>query len=179
MGGHKERVEEQQVKRRDRLWHMSTNHLVVGPQDSPQAQRSMLAVGRRKLGTLLTGAGEGMPGAGRVPCALHSGLVVAVQCLAHTLLHKLPQHKMWSTLLGFSSSLNFGGRSCARCGMCRSPMHNTRTMLLAGAAVVQLLLLLMALAGRRWPGTGVEDNSLLLDRDCMNHASWLVKLFDL
>ena len=47
---------------------------------------------------------------------------------AHTWVHRLPGHRMWWIFPGTSSALNFAGRSVARCGMCRSPMHSTRTI---------------------------------------------------
>lgn len=67
-----------------------------------------------------------------LPPAAH---VISVRAdTTRTLLQRLPTQSTWSTLLGFSSSLNLGGRSCARCGTCRSPMHSTRTMAATGAA---------------------------------------------
>lgn len=46
-------------------------------------------------------------------------------------MHKLPVHKMVAIFPGVSSALNFAGRSTARCGMCKSPMHNTKTIFMS------------------------------------------------
>ena len=40
----------------------------------------------------------------------------------------LPVQRVWWILPGTSSFLNCSGRSVARWGMCRSPMHSTSTM---------------------------------------------------
>jgi len=45
-----------------------------------------------------------------------------------TFVFKLPEHRMWCIFPGISSSLNFGGRSAALAGMCRSPKHSTSTI---------------------------------------------------
>jgi hypothetical protein len=47
----------------------------------------------------------------------------------HTSVHKFPVHRTVAIFPGVSSALNFAGRSTARCGMCKSPMHNTKTIL--------------------------------------------------
>lgn len=53
---------------------------------------------------------------------------VARETVGRTCVHRLPGHRMWWIFPGTSSALNFAGRSVARCGMCRSPMHSTRTI---------------------------------------------------
>ncbi len=58
-----------------------------------------------------------------------AALIECRRSTSTTLVQMFPGQSEWWILPGTKSCLNLAGKSVARCGMCRSPMQSTSTML--------------------------------------------------
>ena len=89
-----------------------------------------------------------------------------------TLLHRFPVHRTEPILGGFSSSLNWGGKSFTRAGMCRSPIHNTSTIF----AVCRHVLGLQEACTRQCTGSTAEGFSAVGVYVCVRGGGCCIRM---